>query len=101
MLAGDAHTVGRPSEHLLLRGTRGAGSAALPCADRLSARKARRDMNEPEALAALLEAARGPYDCAESFRLSRGVVIALVRGLLSARPALTVAELRELAGRAG
>src|SRR5437867_2625021 len=59
------------------------------------------DDRETQALTALLVAARGPYDCAESFRLSRPQAIALVRGLLSARPDLTPAELRELAGRAG
>ncbi|TMJ93241.1 MAG: hypothetical protein E6G67_12970 [Actinobacteria bacterium] len=54
-----------------------------------------------EHLAALLEQARGVYDCRVRFALTRAQVIALVRGLVTARPDLTVAELRELAGRAG
>ena len=56
---------------------------------------------ENEALAGLLQAARGHYDCAESFRLSREVVIALVRGLLIVHPDVTVAEIPPLAGKAG
>ena len=59
------------------------------------------EKEETEALTALLAAARGQYDCAERWKLSRAEVMAFVRGLLAARPDLSVDELRELAGRAG
>src|SRR5438093_370395 len=36
--------------------------------------------------------ARGVYDCGVRFALTRAQVIALVRGLVAARPDLTVAE---------
>ena len=56
---------------------------------------------ENEALSALLTVARGAYDCAERWKLSRAEAIAFVRALLAARPDLSVDELREHAGRAG
>src|SRR2546425_5451089 len=59
------------------------------------------EKQENEALTALLVAARGGYDCAVRWNLSRAEVIAFVRGLLAARPDLSVDELRELAGRPG
>jgi len=59
------------------------------------------EKEENEALAALLQTARGQYDCAERWKLSRAEVMAFVRGLLATRPGLSVDELRERAGRAG
>ena len=56
---------------------------------------------ENEALTALLAAARGGYDCAVRWKLSRAEVIAFVRGLLAARPDLTVADLVQFAGKCG
>ena len=56
---------------------------------------------ENEALTALLAAARGGYDCAVRWKLSRAEVIALVRSLLAARPDLTVTELVQFAGKCG
>ena len=48
------------------------------------------EKEENEALAALLQTARGQYDCAERWKLSRAEVMAFVRGLLAARPDLSV-----------
>ena len=56
---------------------------------------------ENEALSALLTVARGAYDCAERWKLSRVEVIALARALMAAQPGLTVAELVHLAGKCG
>ena len=56
---------------------------------------------ENKALAALLTVARGAYDCAVRWKLSRAEVIALVRSLLAARPDLTVTELVQFAGKCG
>ena len=56
---------------------------------------------ENEALTALLTAARGAYDCAVRWKLSRAEVIAVVRALMAAQPGLTVAELVQLAGKCG
>ena len=57
--------------------------------------------DEEKALAVLLAEGRLPFDCGRCFHLSRAEILALVRGLVAARPGLTPAELRELAGRAG
>ena len=56
---------------------------------------------ENEALSALLTVARGAYDCAVRWKLSRAEVIASVRGLRIAHPDVTVAEIPPLAGKAG
>ena len=59
------------------------------------------EKEENEALAALLQTARGQYDCAERWKLSRAEVIVLVRALMAARPDLTVADLVQFAGKCG
>ena len=59
------------------------------------------EKEETEALTALLAAARGQYDCAERWKLSRAEVIVLVRALMAARPDLTVADLVQFAGKCG
>ena len=46
-------------------------------------------MTENEALAALLTVARGQYDCAVRWKLSRAEVIAVARALMAAQPGLT------------
>ena len=59
------------------------------------------EQEENATLAALLAVARGAYDCAERWKLSRAEVIVLVRALMAAQPGLTVAELVQLAGKCG
>ena len=59
------------------------------------------EQEEIATLAALLAVARGAYDCAERWKLSRAEVIVLVRALMAAQPGLTVAELVQLAGKCG
>ena len=59
------------------------------------------EQEENATLAALLAVARGAYDCAERWKLSRAEVIVLVRALMAARPDLTVADLVQFAGKCG
>ena len=44
--------------------------------------------DEEKALAVLLAEGRLPFDCGRCFHLSRAEILALVRGLVAARPAL-------------
>src|SRR5438034_11649953 len=59
------------------------------------------EKEEAAALTALLTVARGQYDCAVRWKLSRAEVIAVARALMAAQPGLTVAELVQLAGKCG
>src|SRR5262245_48799679 len=60
------------------------------------------EARDEAALVALLAVARGShYMGDESFNLSRREVIALVRGIVAARPEVATDELVRLAGRCG
>jgi len=58
-------------------------------------------MLDEDALAALLATARRHYAGNESFDLGRREILAVVRGIVAARPRVRPAELVRLAGRCG